>query len=253
MTADINHNPIEINTPRDPAISLMATVFAKPDLYIAAADAGFRLDHLRRLPSRCRDVMRRFAEAFARTDDWEAVANDFRQADPGFFRWLDAQNPGTVDAEQINALIMEVIASANGSALNGTTMPGGSNGHAGPARTHTDKPLPEALTKPGAATPGAEAKAEPLGNDEAEHDAPGAADAKQSSEHKEQDPEPAEGEQPPSDTEAEPPPSDERGDDDDLAKLSKGAKKALRRAIASMKLGKNIAGRTRRHRRVDGI
>ncbi len=32
---------------------------------------------------------------------------------------------------------------------------------------------------------------------------------------------------------------EERHDDDDLSKLSKGAKKALRRAIASMKLGKS--------------
>src|SRR5215471_14421820 len=101
------------NTARDPAIELMATVFAEPDLYPAAANAGFRLHHLGHLPSRCREIMRRFAEAFGRTEDWEAVAIAFRQRDPGFFRWLDAR-AAPVDAERINELVAEVTAAANG-------------------------------------------------------------------------------------------------------------------------------------------
>jgi len=134
---------MEINTARDPAIDLMATVFAKPDLYIAAANAGFKLRHLHYLPSRCREIMRRFAEAFGRTDDWEAVADEFRQRDPGFFRWLDA-HATPVDAEHINELVAEVIAAANGS-LNGTTGPLSNGGSVGMAYTSSGKAVPEAF------------------------------------------------------------------------------------------------------------
>ena len=132
MIGNTDFDRIEANASRDPAIILMATVFAKPDLYVAAGHAGFRLCHLRRLPSRCSEIMRRFAEAFGRTEDWEAVAEEFRQRDPGFFRWLDARAT-PVDAEHISELVAEVIAAANGS-LNGTTgrlSNGGSVGNGG--------------------------------------------------------------------------------------------------------------------------
>ncbi len=129
MAGNTDFDRIEANASRDPAIILMATVFAKPDLYIAAGHAGFRLCHLRHLPSRCSEIMRRFAEAFGRTEDWEAVADEFRQRDPGFFRWLDAcATP--VDAERINELVAEVIAAANGS-LNGTAGPRSNGGSVG--------------------------------------------------------------------------------------------------------------------------
>jgi hypothetical protein len=129
MAGNTAFDRIEANASRDPAIILIATVFANPDLYIAAADAGFRLSHLRHLPSRCAEIMRRFAEAFGRTEDWEAVANEFRQKDPGFFRWLDAR-AAPVDAEHLNELVAEVIAAANGS-LNGTTGPRSNGGPVG--------------------------------------------------------------------------------------------------------------------------
>src|SRR5215471_989351 len=140
MTANI-----EINTARDPAIELMATVFAKPDLYFVAGNAGFKLRHLRHLPSRCREIMQRYAEALDRTDNWEAVVDVFRQRDPGFFRWLNAR-AAPVDAERINELVAEVTAAANGS-FNGTTGPLSNGGSVGTAYTSSDKPLPSELTR----------------------------------------------------------------------------------------------------------
>jgi len=131
------------NRARDPAIELMATVFAKPDLYPAAANAGFKLHHLRHLPSRCGEIMCHFARAFGRTDNWEAVADEFRQRDPCFFRWLDA-HATPVDAERIKELVAEVIAAANGS-LNGTTGPLSNGGSVGTAYTSSDKSLTEAF------------------------------------------------------------------------------------------------------------
>jgi hypothetical protein len=84
-----------------------------------------------------------FARAFGRTDNWEAVAKEFRQRDPGFFRWLDAR-AAPVDAERINELVAEVIAAANGS-LNGTTGPLSNGGSVGTAYTSSDKSLTEAF------------------------------------------------------------------------------------------------------------
>jgi hypothetical protein len=134
---------IEINSAPNPAIELIAAVFAKPELYIAAANAGFRLHHLRHLPSRCSQIMHRFAEAFGRTEDWEAVAIEFRQRDPGFFRWLDA-SATPVGAERVNELVAEVIAAANGS-LNGTTGPRSNGGPVG------DDPYELGINDPAAA------------------------------------------------------------------------------------------------------
>src|SRR5258707_7515972 len=145
MAGNTDFDPIEANASRDPAIVLMATVFAKPDLYIAAGDAGFRLGHLRHLPSRCTEIMRLFAEAFGRADDWEAVAIEFRQRDPGFFRWLGAR-AAPVGAEHVNELVADVIAAANGSP-NGNTGPLSNGGSAGTAYTSSDKPLPSKLTR----------------------------------------------------------------------------------------------------------
>jgi hypothetical protein len=137
------------------------------------------------------------------------------------------------DIDKINAQAARLKDAAAGVPALVAAKPNGATPPDGAHAPHLVDPEPPRATEPGATGPGTEAKAEPLGNDEAEHDAPpSAAEAEQSSEYKAQGPEAAEGEQPPSDAKPEPSPSDERHDDDDLSKLNKGAKKALRRAIA---------------------
>jgi putative DNA primase/helicase len=144
------------------------------------------------------------------------------------------------DIDKINAQAARLKDAAAGVPALVAAKPNGATPPDGAHAAHLVDPEPPRATEPGATAPGTEAKADPLGNDEAEHDAPpSAAEAEQSSEYKAQGPEAAEGEQPPSDAKPEPSLSDERHDDDDLSKLGKGAKKALRRAIASMKLGKS--------------
>jgi len=81
MVDDLDDNSIEINAAPDAAVRLMAAIFAKPDLYNTAADAGITLNHF---PDHSRGVMERLARAFAGTDDWESVITKFRRLSRAF-------------------------------------------------------------------------------------------------------------------------------------------------------------------------